>query len=169
MTWLDWSERQQKRDLSMKRYQTTVTIQDSALKKMQSFLSLQCFTFSGTKLCIWRLWSSCCYSLLLKLREMEGGSFRGSPARGGRVLSEEFLGVLPFSHCWTIGYWAEWGKQHPKLHIGYADAINSGSIQLTCLPATVAETHGVVQMSHQMTHVTMSCCLHRKLLKISYF
>lgn len=89
--------------------------------------------------------------------------------RSGRFLSEEFLVVLPFIDCWSIGYWAAWGERHPVLHIGSADAINLERIQPRRPSATMAisKTHGMMQISCQMSHVTMSCHFHRKLLKIS--
>lgn len=109
-------------------------------------------------------------SSVFKVREDRGRKLQGfSRQRSGRVLSEEFLVVLPFIDCWSIGYWAAWDERHPKLRTSSADAINLGRIQPRHPSATVAisEAHGMMQVSRQMSHVTMSCHFHRKLLKIS--
>lgn len=50
-------------------------------KRCEDFHLYRALLFSGTNLCIWSLWSSCCYSLHLRLRELEAGTFRGSPDR----------------------------------------------------------------------------------------
>lgn len=89
--------------------------------------------------------------------------------RSGKVLSEEFLVVLPFTDCWSIIYWAAWGEQHPKLRIGSVDVINPEKIQPRHHSATVviSKAHGMMHISRQMSYVTMSCHFCRKLLKIS--
>lgn len=77
--------------------------------------------------------------------------------------------VLPFIDCWSISYWAAWGEQQPKLRIGSPDAINLERIQPRRPSAIVAvsKARGMMQISRQMSHVTMSCHFRTKLLKIS--
>lgn len=118
-------------------------------------------------LSVWCLWNNWSNPLRLTGGETAAGSFSSSP---DREMVGSYLRNFWFSfHPLTAAVFVTGLHGHPKLHRGSADAVNLERIQPKRAPAivTISKAYSTMQISHQMSHVTVSCCFHRKLLKIS--
>lgn len=140
-------------------------------KGVDFFVSTALFFFlffpPAIDLSVWCLWNNWSNPLRLTGGERAAGSFSSSP---DREMVGSYLRNFWFSfHPMTAAVFVTGLHGHPKLHRGSADAVNLERIQPKRAPAIVAisKAYSTMQISHQMSHVTVSCCFHRKLWKIS--